>query len=64
MTWLVYHGSQRKFDVLAMAEYNVLLTTYETIVADKKLICQSVTPQLSLFDITWHRIILDEGELQ
>ena len=63
MTWLVYHGSQRKFDLSAIADYNVLLTTYETIVADKKRICQSLTPQSSLFDITWHRIILDEGEL-
>lgn len=64
MTWYVYHGRQRKLDISELARFNIVLTTYETVVADKKKALSQAAHQKSLFGISWQRIILDEGIFQ
>ncbi|KAF8533502.1 SNF2 family N-terminal domain-containing protein [Trichophaea hybrida] len=52
----VYHGDQRDRDVERLSSYNIILTTYDTLVSDlagKKTGCLS--------KIAWRRVILDEA---
>ncbi len=64
ITWHVYHGRRRKLEVPVSAGINVVITTYETVVSDKKKASQPMAQQTTLFDITWQRIIVDEGSLK
>ena len=61
ITWHVYHGPRRKRELAFLAKFNIVITTYETVVSDKKKASQLMAEQTSLFDITWQRIIVDEG---
>ena len=61
MTWHVYHGRRRKSEVAHLAGFNIVLTTYETVVSDKKRASQPTAQQTTLFDTTWQRIVIDEG---
>ena len=61
ITWHVYHGPRRKRELAVLAKFNVVITTYETVVSDKKKASQLMAQQTTLFDITWLRIIVDEG---
>jgi SNF2 family DNA or RNA helicase len=52
----VYHGDQRDRDVGRISSYEIILTTYDTLVADlanKKTGC--------LCKVAWRRVMLDEG---
>ena len=61
ITWHVYHGPRRESKVAILARFNIVITTYETVVSDKKKASQPMAQQTTLFDITWRRIIMDEG---
>ena len=61
ITWHVYHGPRRKSEVAVLAGFNIVITTYETVVSDRKKASQPMTQQSTLFDVTWRRIIMDEG---
>lgn len=61
ITWHVYHGPRRKRGLAVLAKFNIVITTYETVVSDKKKASQLMAQQTTLFDITWQRIIVDEG---
>lgn len=61
MTWHVYHGPRRKSEVAHLAKFNIVLTTYETVVSDKRKASQAAAQQATLFNIKWQRIIIDEG---
>lgn len=64
ITWNVYHGHQRGLLIANLHQFNIVLTTYETIVSDRKRHQRASAPvsqQKTLFDIFWHRIIIDEG---
>lgn len=45
---------------MRLTSFDIVITTYETVASDWKSV-QSQTPSKSLFDITWQRVILDEG---
>ena len=51
----VYHGYGAGIDRDILAEQDVVFTTYETIASD-------VNQSHKLHEITWFRVILDEGE--
>jgi SWI/SNF-related matrix-associated actin-dependent regulator of chromatin subfamily A3 len=53
----VYHGHQRERDPGKLAAYDIVFTTYETLVSDSK----GGKSNGCLRDIQWLRIILDEG---
>ena len=61
LTWHIYHGRRRERDLAVLAGFNIVITTYETVVSDKKNASQPMAQQTTLFDITWQRIIVDEG---
>ncbi|EPX73453.1 ATP-dependent DNA helicase Rhp16b [Schizosaccharomyces octosporus yFS286] len=60
---LVYHGANRKTYLNSINDYDVLITTYQTLVSEnapekKDESCKST---LSLFSFLWWRVILDEA---
>ena len=61
LTWHIYHGRRRERDLAVLVGFNIVITTYETVVCDKKKASQPMAQQTTLFDITWQRIIVDEG---
>ena len=61
ITWHIYHGRRRKIEVAVLAGFNIVITTYETVVSEKKRASQPMAHQTNLFDVTWRRIIMDEG---
>jgi hypothetical protein len=63
MKWLVYHGGKRKSMLSSLSGFNIILTTYETVVSDEKKSSHPGAAQKSLFSFAWRRIILDEGWL-
>ena len=61
ITWHIYHGRGRKFEADVLAGFNIVITTYETVVSEKKRASQPMAYPTTLFDVTWRRIIMDEG---
>lgn len=57
---LVYHGPKRSRDLKQMMSYDIVLTTYNIILSEKKAMdnSQSESP---LFKLKWERIVLDEA---
>ena len=51
-----YHGQGRKDVVSAIGNVDIVLTTYHTLVADHN---EKRSP---LYDVVWHRVVLDEGQ--
>ena len=52
----IYHGRGREVDPSALAESDIVLSTYHTIAAD------ALEPESPLYRIIWFRVVLDEGE--
>jgi SNF2 family DNA or RNA helicase len=61
MAWYTYHGPAKpSIDVLS--EYDIVLTTYETIAAQLKKFHKSNSAEETIYSVTWHRVVLDEGK--
>lgn len=52
-----YHGRGRQVDPYALAESDIVLSTYHTIAAE------SLRPESPLYGVIWFRVVLDEGEI-
>ena len=59
----VYHGPKRAHKARNFHHYHVTLTTYHVVLSDwkRKQRCSSNTK--TLFDVDWHRVVLDEAHL-
>ncbi|KAF4995234.1 hypothetical protein FGRMN_5265 [Fusarium graminum] len=55
--YFTYHGSARKDQIAKLPEYDVILTTYETLRQD----FASKDQRQTLYSHKWHRIVLDEA---
>ena len=55
----VYHGRGREIDPVLLADSDIVLTTYHTIVAD---VADTTDSESAIFRVKWFRIILDEGQ--
>jgi SNF2 family DNA or RNA helicase len=60
MTWRTYHGPVKP-SIDGLSEYDIVLTTYETIAAQLKKFHKSNSVEETIYSVTWHRVILDEG---
>jgi SWI/SNF-related matrix-associated actin-dependent regulator of chromatin subfamily A3 len=59
---LTYHGAKReKLDLKTIENYDVVITTYETMMAEFFSSTRAVPRASGLFSVTWRRLILDEG---
>lgn len=52
----VFHGANREYKARNLAKYDVVITTYQTVVVEDK-------NQGVLYQVKWNRIILDEGHV-
>ena len=52
----MFHGPNRPYDSELLVTFDVVLTTYATLVADEKT-------SGVLHQIEWYRVVLDEGRL-
>ena len=55
----IYHGRGREIDPTLLADSDIVLTTYHTIVAD---VADTTDTESAIFRVKWFRIILDEGQ--
>lgn len=62
LKWMRYHGS-RKRKTLSISSYDIVITTFETLVRQRKKHMDPKCLDDTLFSYSWHRIVLDEGEL-
>lgn len=60
MSWYTYHGPVKP-STHVLSEYDIVLTTYETIAAQLKKFHKSNSVEETIYSVTWHRVILDEG---
>lgn len=56
--WYKHHSSRRISQLVQIAQYNVILTTYNTVANELKVRRSNSI----LFQARWHRIILDEAQ--
>ncbi|GIX74820.1 hypothetical protein CDAR_73862 [Caerostris darwini] len=57
---LLYHGSKREKDIEDMKGYDVVLTTYNILLSERKALIKKKIPT-GLFQLKWERVILDEA---
>lgn len=61
---LTYHGSARRTSARRFHDYDVVITTYNSVALDYKT--RKTKSKLSMsetvFDVHWHRVVLDEGK--
>ncbi|KAL8789347.1 MAG: hypothetical protein Q9195_006874 [Heterodermia aff. obscurata] len=56
----IYHGRGREIDPVLLADADIALTTYHTIVAD---VADTTDSESAIFRVKWFRIILDEAHV-
>lgn len=62
--WHIYHGTQRRRKALELMTYDIVLTTYDTVVGDDfQSTNSSKNEARSLHACEWHRVVLDEAHL-
>ena len=60
LTTFSYYGPQRNIPISEMAEYDIVLTTYGTVMCEQR--AQNLDSQ-PLWRVRWHRVILDEAHI-
>lgn len=55
-----YHGKRRKKLIEEINNYDIVITTYNTLAAEHGR-AKSGEEKSSLHDIAWYRVVLDEG---
>lgn len=61
LTWMRFHGTQKRKLTWTLGNYDIVITTFETLVRQQK---QHEDPNChddTLFSFSWHRIVLDEA---
>lgn len=58
---LLYHGPKREKDINKMKKYDVVLTTYHTLLSEKKALESKDHTETGLYFYTWERVVLDEA---
>lgn len=58
---MVYHGRKRKNLLADIDDYDIVITTYNTLAKehDNKLLGKGQSP---LHNFLWYRVVLDEGK--
>jgi SWI/SNF-related matrix-associated actin-dependent regulator of chromatin subfamily A3 len=56
-----FHGSQKR-KTLSLSRYDIVITTFETLVRQLKRHENPKCIEDTLFSFSWHRIVLDEGK--
>ena len=62
LSWLRFHSSQKR-KMLSVGSYDIVITTYETLMGQQKKHNDPTHTDTTLFSFAWHRIVLDEGWL-
>ncbi|EXJ71754.1 uncharacterized protein A1O5_05564 [Cladophialophora psammophila CBS 110553] len=62
LSWLRFHGSQ-KHKLLSLGSYDIVITTYETLMGQLKKHNDPKWTDGTLFSFAWHRIVLDEAHI-
>ncbi|GBM15177.1 Transcription termination factor 2 [Araneus ventricosus] len=60
LTILLYHGTKRDRDIEEMKKYDVVLTTYNILLSERKSLKKERKPT-GLLQLKWERVILDEA---
>ena len=61
--WHIYHGAQRRRKALELMTYDIILTTYDTVVGDESTGPNDSNDEAGILHACeWHRVVLDEGE--
>ena len=60
--WTVFHGNNRTKRTRDLGAYDIVLTTYHTVLAEwKKGTSAGVRNRRPIHRFSWYRIVLDEG---
>jgi SWI/SNF-related matrix-associated actin-dependent regulator of chromatin subfamily A3 len=58
----LYSSNSKTRSLLAFGSFDIVITTFETLVCDYKNYMSHELMLENLFSFSWHRIIVDEGE--
>jgi SNF2 family DNA or RNA helicase len=67
LTFTIYHGPTRRKKLQDIESYDIILSNYETLKADCPILVRGkqknarVKNSGTLYDVQWHRVVLDEG---
>ncbi|MCJ1392100.1 hypothetical protein MMC18_004967 [Xylographa bjoerkii] len=60
----VYHGAKRISEVSKLAEFDVVITTYATLLAEWSSTTKRSSKRIkALYSCNWHRVVLDEAHV-
>lgn len=59
LRWRLHHGKERLQSVADLTSFDIVLTTYHTLVAEYRRHEREAQPA---YAVHWHRVVLDEGK--
>jgi SNF2 family DNA or RNA helicase len=62
LKWMRFHGS-RKRKALSITYYDIVITTFETLVRQRKKHIDPKCLEDTIFSYSWHRVVLDEAHI-
>ncbi|KAH8587406.1 SNF2 family N-terminal domain-containing protein [Bisporella sp. PMI_857] len=62
LSWMIFHGSRKKKS-LSIARYDIVVTTFETLIGQQKKHNDPKHVGNTLYNFWWHRVILDEAHM-